>query len=97
MRRITDKCGMHYLVARRHYDAQTIIYKVSMREQLVARAVLQPARGSVSDVLVWPDWRRRGIASALYRLIEADLGRALIPGRIKSSDGKAFWAHRSVV
>jgi GNAT superfamily N-acetyltransferase len=31
--------------------------------------------------MVWPDHRRRGIASALYRLIEADLGRPHDLGR----------------
>jgi hypothetical protein len=44
---------------------------------------------------MWPAWRRRGIASALYRLIEADLGRPLVPSRIKSAAGKAFWTTTS--
>jgi hypothetical protein len=53
-------------------------------------------KARVSDVLVYRrEDRRRGIASALYQLIEADLGRPLIPSRIMSVDGKVFWAHRA--
>jgi len=62
---------------------------------LVARAVLQVARGCVTEVLVYHQAnRRRGIATALYRLIEADLGRPLIPSRIRSRAGSALWASR---
>jgi GNAT superfamily N-acetyltransferase len=43
----------------------------------IARAVLSLKRDRINEVMVWPDHRRRGIASALYRLIEADLGRPL--------------------
>jgi hypothetical protein len=38
--------------------------------------------------------RRRGIASALYKLIEEDLGQPLLPKRIRSKTGRAFWASR---
>jgi len=38
--------------------------------------------------------RRRGIASALYTLVEQDLGRPLRPSRIRSLGGRAFWASR---
>jgi hypothetical protein len=38
--------------------------------------------------------RRRGIASALYKLIEEELGRPLRPSRIRSKSGRAFWAGR---
>jgi hypothetical protein len=41
--------------------------------------------------------RRRGIASALYRLIEADLGRPLRPSRIWTEADRAFWKARKVV
>jgi GNAT superfamily N-acetyltransferase len=62
----------------------------------VARAVLSVKRGSVSEILVWPDHQRRGIASALYRQMESDLGKPLIPSRIRSRAVRAFWASRAV-
>ena len=61
----------------------------------VARAVLHPMRGAVTDALVYREAdRRRGIASALYDLIEQDLGQPLRPSRIRSTAGRAFWAKR---
>jgi hypothetical protein len=62
---------------------------------VVARAVLQIGKGCISDVLVYHKANRhRGIASALYRLIESELGRPLVPSRIRSRAGHAFWASR---
>ena len=59
------------------------------------------ARSSVSEVLVLPAWRRRGVASALYPLIEWELGRALAPSRIRGrpirqicESGQPFGADR---
>jgi GNAT superfamily N-acetyltransferase len=60
----------------------------------IARAVLSLKRDRINEVMVWPDHRRRGIASALYRLIEADLGRPLRPSRMRSEVGQAFWKAR---
>ena len=58
-------------------------------------AVVHVFKGCIDDVLVYKDSnRRRGIASALYRLIEVELGRPLVPSRIRSKSGKAFWATR---
>jgi GNAT superfamily N-acetyltransferase len=62
----------------------------------IARAVLSLKRDRINEVMVWPDHRRRGIASALYRLIEADLGRPLRPSRIRTEVGRAFWKARKV-
>jgi hypothetical protein len=52
-------------------------------------------KGCISDVLVYQEAnRRKGIASALYRLIEDELGRPLVPSRVRSRQGKAFWQSR---
>jgi hypothetical protein len=85
-------------VARKRLDDQSIVYSVCAGDQLelVARAVLDGSRGSVSEVLVWPGWRGRGIAMARYGFIEWETGNALTPSRIRSRLGKAFWADRSV-
>jgi hypothetical protein len=56
--------------------------------------VLSLKRDRINEVMVWPDHRRRGIASALYRLIETDLGRPLRPSRMRSQAGQAFWKTR---
>ena len=70
-------------------------YTVYAGDTLVALAVLHPVRECVTDVLVYREAdRRRGIASALYTLVEQDLGRPLRPSRIRSLGGRAFWASR---
>jgi hypothetical protein len=94
---IVDRFGTTYTVKRwPHGDGTMLYYVLSLDgKAVVARAVLQVAKGCISEVLVYHQAnRRRGIASALYRLIEADLGRPLVPNRIKSREGIAFWASR---
>ena len=94
---IVDRFGTTYAVKRWPLgDGATVYYVLSLAgDALVARAVLQGGRRCVSEVLVYhPVNRRRGIASALCRLIEADLGLPLVPSRILSRAGRAFWASR---
>jgi predicted GNAT family acetyltransferase len=95
MHTIFDKHGTPYAVAHRRLDDQVVVYTVHAGDhlELVARAVLDLVRGSVSEVLVWPGWRRRGLATALYGLID---GKALRPSRIRSVAGRAFWASRGI-
>jgi hypothetical protein len=98
MHTIFDKHGTPYAVAHRRLDDQVVVYTVHAGDhlELVARAVLDVVRGSVSEVLVWPGWRRRGLATALYGLIEWEHGKALRPSRIRSVAGRAFWASRGI-
>jgi hypothetical protein len=92
---ITDRFGACYEVTSARLGAGAMVYHVHAGELLVARAVPQIYKGCISDVLVYRQIdRRRGICSALYAAIEADIGRPLIPSRIKSKCGKAFWASR---
>ena len=94
MRTIVDKSGTEYAVDAK-LDAGTILYTVHADDVTVARAVLHPMRGAVTEILVYRETdRRRGIASALYDLIEQDLRRPLRPSRIRSKAGRAFWASR---
>ena len=94
MRRITDKLGTDYAVDAKLVSGM-IVYTVRSGDEMVARAVFHPMRGAVTDVLVYREAdRRRGIASALYTLVEQDLGRPLRPSRIRSLGGRAFWASR---
>jgi len=55
MRTIFDKHGTWYAVAHRWLDEE-VVYTVHAGDhlELVARAVLDMARGSVSEALVWP-------------------------------------------
>jgi len=95
MATITDKFGITYTVGRNAIGAGHIAYYALAGEMPVARAVVNAFKGCISNVLVYKvSDRRRGIASALYRLIEADIGRPLVPSRIRSKAGRAFWASR---
>jgi len=98
MHTIFDNHGTAYAVAHRQLDDQAVAYTVHAGDhlELVARAVLDVARGSVSEVQVWPGWHRRGVAAALYRLIEWERGNAQRPSRVRSVAGRAFWASRGI-
>jgi len=88
---IVDRFGTSYTVKRWPNGDGTMLYYVLSLDgdAVVARAVLQPFRGCVTDVLVYHQAnRRRGVATALYPLIEADLGRPLVPSRIRSLAGR---------
>src|SRR5215467_7115590 len=76
MARITDRFGISYTVARAPLAANAVAYYAYVGNTPIARAVLRLDRGYVSHALVYrKEDRRRGIASALYELIETDLGR----------------------
>src|SRR5688572_12137711 len=94
MRSIVDRFGTSYVVQTKLVGGM-IIYTAHTGDAVVARAVLNPRRGAVTDVLVYREAsRRRGIASAIYDLIEHDMRRPRKPSRIRSAAGKAFWAKR---
>src|SRR5690349_14778153 len=94
MHTIFDNHGTAYAVAHRRLDEQAVVYTVHVGDhlELVARAVLDMADRSVSEGLVWPGWRGRWVAAALYRLIEWEPGKALRPSRARSFVGQAFSA-----
>jgi hypothetical protein len=92
---IVDRFGITYAVTCTPLGANATTYYAFSGNFPLVRAVLRVDKGCISDVLVCRDAdRRRGIATALYTLIEAELGRPLRPGRIRSKAGRAFWASR---
>jgi hypothetical protein len=97
---IADRFGTIYEVTSQPLGDGTAEYYVRANigdDELVARALVNILRCCVTNVLVYHEAdRRRGIASALYRLIEADLGRPLRPSRMRSKAGRAFWASRKL-
>jgi hypothetical protein len=97
---IADRFGTIYEVTSQPLGDGTAEYYVRANiggDALVARALVNILRCCVTNVLVYREAdRRRGIASALYRLIEADLGRPLRPSRMRSKAGRAIWASRKL-
>jgi hypothetical protein len=93
---IRDRFDTTYTVTRSTLQADgTMVYYARAGDEAVARAVVQVFKGCISDVLVYKESDRgKGIASALYRLIEDELGRPLRPSRIRSAAGRRFWASR---
>lgn len=56
-------------------------------------AAWEDSRGEfvIMDVMVRKGWRRRGVATAMYRAVEEQAGRQLKPAVSLSDDGFAFW------
>jgi len=52
-------------------------------------------RPRIMSVMVRPEQRRRGIATALYRHIESHLGVWLEQNVMTTEDGAAFWSSRN--
>ena len=67
---------------------------VNSEGHTVASAELRREKKAVSSVFTHAEYRRKGIASALYRLIESDLGYSLEPNAALTDDGKLFWGSR---
>jgi hypothetical protein len=96
MDEIRDRFGTTYAVTRSTLHADgTVIYYAHAGDEAIARAVVEVFKGCISDVLVYKESDRlKGIGSALYKLIEADIGWPLQPSRIRSAAGRKFWASR---
>lgn len=91
---ITDKHGMTFEVVSRFIHLE-IEYCVYHGDKCIALAELphQHAR-YCSNVFTDRAWRRRGIATALYDLIERVHNITLRPSHILLPDGEAFWCAR---
>jgi len=73
-------------------------YTVRVDGREVARAdVVEDGKGDyLTSVHVEDDYKRQGIATALYDFIEADLGRSLRPSpTYQTPDAQAFWRSRT--
>jgi predicted RNA methylase len=99
---ITDKSGKSYTVVRK-FGTGSVTYTVRDGRSDVASFYVRSAPWlntiSVANAGVIETHQRRGIATAVYNLVEADtaaLGAKLMPqGRSSlSTDGRAFWAKR---
>lgn len=49
----------------------------------------------IQDIEVDPEHRRRGWASKLYDFVERDFGVTILPSKVLTEDGRAFWQRRN--
>lgn len=97
MTEIRDREGRPYQVERKIIGPKGILLAVMDGERLVARFVYDPNRHAVSEALVYLTTdKRKGIATAIYNLLEAEIGRPLRPSPRLLGDGRLFWAARRV-
>jgi hypothetical protein len=101
---LTDKNGDTYIVQREDYkdnhDTNRIRYEVRPHGKSpgtwviggVTMSAIHPKQAM--SVNVNGQFQRRGIASALYKYIENDLGFKLEPNWALTDDGEAFWKSR---
>jgi ribosomal protein S18 acetylase RimI-like enzyme len=83
-----------YIVRKTQEDGRPV-YGVYHEGRRIGMAKLSTDGDYVSDVAVAKEHRRRGIARALYRYIENDIGRKLKPSPLhQTADGKALWSKR---
>ena len=83
-----------YIVRRiNSQDGNTFV--VFQQAHRIASARLSRDQRFIVDVSVLPEHQRRGIATALYRYIEDQIGHPLEPSPLhQTAAGKALWAHR---
>ena len=94
---ITDKHGHTYDVVKTPTGPPgAVCFAVRDGTREVGFAVLSPCGGHIDDVQVFQlADRRKGICTALYKLIERDLPRPLAPGGYAHSyEMKQFWKKR---
>ncbi len=90
-----DRRGQTYRVERRIIGPKGIMIAVMDGPRLVGRFVYDPNRHVVTEALIYAEAdKRQGIATAIYNLLEAEVGRPLKPSPRLLGDGKAFWAAR---
>lgn len=96
---IKDKHGAEYLVK---YDPSNKHYSIGVpgKEHLHDRGVtaggatLHYKGRMVSDMSTHPEFRGKGLMTALYKHIEQHLGRSLQENPYTTPDGEAFWKSR---
>ena len=96
---IVDKHGDEYLV---HYRGRPLnVYHVTLTDKThpdyehIGMAQVSLSSPVVSSVHVWKKYARRGIATALYDLIEKHIGQKLVPNNYPTADASAFWEARN--
>lgn len=93
---ITDKAGKKYDVT---FDPATRSYTVkehdSPRGVSVGGATMKRNYTAVMSVNVHQEHQHKGIATALYKHIEAHLGRKLVPNWALTPEGEALWKSRA--
>lgn len=99
---ITSKDGKKYNVK---FDAERRTYTIqepdAPRGVNVGAATMTRKEGStggraVMSIHVYPEFQRKGIATALYKHIEQHLGTTLQANWAQTPDGEAFWKSRSM-
>lgn len=96
---IKDKSGVVYKV---HYDKENRTYTIGVpgKEDMLERGVtaggatLKRDMKTVSSVGIYPEFRRKGLATALYDHIEKHLGAKLEENWATTPDGEEFWKAR---
>ena len=96
---IKDKNGVSYPVL---FEARTRTYSIGVpgKESMLERGVtaggatMKRVGDVVSDVGIHKEFRRKGLASALYAHIEKHIGKSLRPNDYLTPDGEALWASR---
>ncbi len=69
--------------------------KDKMRDVQVSTAVFKQGNCGqwyAHHVEVYPNYRRCGVATAMYQLVQSEVCGSLLPSDDQSADAKAFWA-----
>lgn len=93
--KIKDKKGRTYDVKHKLGVNNEHHYEVYLGDKWIGEARLSHTGEYVVDLHIDPEFRRSGIASALYDHIEQHLGHPLVPSPVhQTEEGAAFWSGR---
>ena len=68
--------------------------KDKMRDVQISTAVFKQRKVGewyAHHVEVYPDYRRCGVATAMYQLVQSEVDGSLLPSDDQSDDARAFW------
>lgn len=95
LRSIQDKNGVFYQVFHFFEAGRGVLYEIRTNGNVrVGSAQYSPGNTSLDGCGIITKWQRRGIASALYDLIQEEQNIELRPSNHCTTMGKAFWKAR---
>ena len=85
-----NKCSLIFTVS---------VVRNKVRTKKISTAVFKSSRDNKwypHHIEVYPDYKRKGIASVMYNIVQSEIDGVLVPSDEQSDEAKEFWRNRSL-